>query len=56
MPDAVIAAAGEKMAKAITALSHEFSTVRTGRFTMTEIRRNCPAWTRTAGERSAATG
>jgi ribosome recycling factor len=31
MPDAIIAQAGEKMAKAVSALSHEFSTVRTGR-------------------------
>jgi len=31
MPDAIINAAGEKMTKAISALSHEFSTVRTGR-------------------------
>lgn len=31
MPDAIIAAADEKMAKAVAALNHEFSTVRTGR-------------------------
>lgn len=31
MPDAIISAAEEKMGKAVTALSHEFSTVRTGR-------------------------
>ena len=31
MPEAIIAQAQEKMAKAISALSHEFSTVRTGR-------------------------
>jgi ribosome recycling factor len=31
MPDAIIKQAEERMAKAITALSHEFSTVRTGR-------------------------
>ena len=31
MPDAIIKQADEKMAKAVSALSHEFSTVRTGR-------------------------
>lgn len=31
MPEAIIEHAEEKMAKAVTALSHEFSTVRTGR-------------------------
>ena len=31
MPEAIIAQAEEKMARAISALSHEFSTVRTGR-------------------------
>ena len=31
MPEAIMAQAEEKMAKAISALSHEFSTVRTGR-------------------------
>ena len=31
MPDAIISLAEEKMGKAVTALSHEFSTVRTGR-------------------------
>jgi ribosome recycling factor len=31
MPDAIMAQTEEKMAKAIAALSHEFSTVRTGR-------------------------
>ena len=31
MPEAIIAQAEEKMTKAISALSHEFSTVRTGR-------------------------
>jgi ribosome recycling factor len=31
MPDEVVAQAADKMAKAVTALSHEFSTVRTGR-------------------------
>ena len=31
MPDEVVAQAADKMAKAVAALSHEFSTVRTGR-------------------------
>lgn len=31
MPDAIIKAADERMTKAVNALSHEFSTVRTGR-------------------------
>jgi ribosome recycling factor len=31
MPDSIISQAEEKMAKAVTALNHEFSTVRTGR-------------------------
>jgi ribosome recycling factor len=31
MPDAIITHAEDKMSKAVTALSHEFSTVRTGR-------------------------
>lgn len=31
MPDAIVSHAEDKMAKAVTALSHEFSTVRTGR-------------------------
>lgn len=31
MPDAIISQAEERMGKAVTALSHEFSTVRTGR-------------------------